>query len=411
MGGGLMQLVAYGAQDVYLTGQPQITFFKALYKRHTNFSMENVEQTIDGAPVANGKSMVTIERQGDLVQQVYLEFDAKTTSLQTLQPWLAETVVADVELTIGGQKIDKHYSRWWRIYSEMNYDNAKKANYSKLTNIDRAGSDGAKIFLPLTFFFNRNSGLALPLIALQYQEVKLEFTWSGTMSTESVDDRATAPRCWANYIYLDTDERRIFADKPHEYLIETVQHTGAETVVAGSTHNIRLNYNHPIKELLWWFPLSVTSTEAKYQNPTITNVNFDAEITDGQTQPHLSSGVVRLADGISFGETADGPMESFYLQLNGTERFKSQSGKYFNSVQPFQTHSGCPMPGLYSYSFALEPEKHQPSGTCNFSRVDTATATLKMKSTATTNTNMYMFASGYNVLRVQNGTCGLAYSN
>ena len=138
---------------------------------------------------------------------------------------------------------------------------------------------------------------------------------------------------------------------------------------------------------------------------------FNGEVVAGQTQPHLSSGVVRLTNGASIGETTDGPMDKFYLQLNGTERFKSQSGKYFNSVQPFQCHSGCPMPGMYSYSFALDPEKHQPSGTCNFSRVDTATATVTMKSGADTGTKMYMFAHGYNVLRVQDGTCGLAYSN
>ena len=196
MGGGLMQLVAYGAQDVYLTGQPQITFFKALYKRHTNFAMENVEQTIDGAPVANGKSMVTIERQGDLVQQIYLEFDADVHNAElSVIPWLAEDAVADIELTIGGQKIDKQYARWWRIYSEMNYDNAKKANYSKLTNVDTNGAGtNAKIYLPLIFFFNRNSGLALPLIALQYQEVKLEFTWSANFNVNTNGGYSQSPR-------------------------------------------------------------------------------------------------------------------------------------------------------------------------------------------------------------------------
>ena len=398
MGGGLMQLVAYGAQDVYLTGQPQITFFKALYKRHTNFAMENIEQTIDGAPVANGKSSVTIERQGDLVQEVYLEFDGTVTATSNVNPWLAEVGVTDVELTIGGQRIDKQYARWWRIYSEMNYNNAKKAEYSKLTNCDDTAS---KVFLPLTFFFNRHSGLALPLIALQYQEIKLEFTWSSAFGAGDVQGSVSNPKCWANYIFLDTDERRIFADKPHEYLIEQVQHTGAETVSSGTSNNIRLNYNHPVKELLWWFPLSTNPlTGNTYQNPTTYGGSqpdpsanlFSTSITatGGQTQPHLSSGVVRLNVGETFGETANGPMDTFRLQLNGTDRFRDQPGKYFNSVQPFECHSGCPMPGLYSYSFALKPEDHQPSGTCNFSRVDTATATIKMN-TVTGNTNMYMF--------------------
>ena len=126
-----------------------------------------------------------------------------------------------------------------------------------MTNADLTTSN--KVFLPLTFFFNRNPGLALPLIALQYQEVKLEFTWSAALNdTTTAAGSVSNPRCWANFVYLDTDERRIFADKPHEYLIETVQHTGAETVVAGASNNIRLNYNHPVKELLWWFPFSTT---------------------------------------------------------------------------------------------------------------------------------------------------------
>ena len=410
MGGGLMQLVTYGAQDVYLTGQPQITFFKALYKRHTNFAMENIEQTIDGKPIANGKSMVTIARQGDLVQQVYIEFDGKIDNIINITPWLAEAAVADVELTIGGQRIDKQYARWWRIYSEMNYNNAKKANYSKLTNCDT--NNATKVFLPLTFFFNRHSGLALPLIALQYQEVKLEFTWTSAFTELGLNfGFVSNPKCWAQYIFLDTDERRLFADKPHEYLIEQVQHTGAENVVSDTSNNIRLDFNHPVKELLWWFPGSTDPQTSLYQNPTLDLANhFDSAITVGQTQPHLSAGVVRLNEGTSLGETEDGPMESFSLQLNGTERFRKQPGKYFNSVQPFECHSGCPMPGLYSYSFALKPEDHQPSGTCNFSRVDTATATIKMKS-VTANTNLYMFAHGYNVLRVQDGTAGLAYSN
>ena len=404
-----MQLVAYGAQDVYLTGQPQITFFKALYKRHTNFAMENIEQTIDGTPIPNGKSMVTIERQGDMVHQIYLEFDAQVaTNLQNLQPWIAEAAVTDCELTIGGQRIDKHYARWWRIYSEMNYNNAKKAEYSKLTNVDTVTVSN-KVFLPLTFFFNRHAGLALPLIALQYQEVKLEFTWSAVLSETAATDKVSSPKCWANYIFLDTDERRMFADKPHEYLIEQIQHTGAETVSSGISNNVRLNFNHPVKELLWWFPKSTTSTDTAYQNSTDKALEFDTAITVGETQPHLSAGVVTLKATEFCGETADGPLDTFRLQLNGTDRFRDQPGKYFNSVQPFQCHSGCPMPGLYSYSFALKPEEHQPSGTCNFSRVDTATATLKMNTTD--NTTLYMFANGYNVLRIQDGTAGLAFSN
>ena len=412
MGGGLLQLVAYGAQDVYLTGQPEMTFFRQMYKQHTNFAMECIEQTIDGTPVANGKSVVTIARRGDLVKEIYLELDG-VYSAAAMTPWLAEAAVADCELTIGGQRIDKHYSRWWRIFSEMRFDNAKKAGYSKLTTCDLVTATN-KLYLPLTFFFNRHSDLALPLIALPYQETKLEFTWTSLMNATTIDTGYVSnPKCFCNYIFLDTQERELFASKPLEYLIEQVQHTGPETVKAGP-NNIRLNFNHPVKELMWWFPNSTNPEVSNYQNPTIDPaVTFTNTVAGGAqaTQPHLSDGVVRLTAGVSVGETADGPMESFYLQMNGSERFKKQDAKYFNQLQPSQYHTGCPMPGIYSYSFALNPEDSNPSGTCNFSRVDTATASIDMKSPTTYNTKIYMFAHGYNILRVQNGTAGLAYSN
>ena len=431
MGGGLLQLVAYGAQDVYLTGQPEMTFFRQMYKQHTNFAMECIEQTIDGTPVANGKSVVTIARRGDLVKEIYLELDGfyihdtttPTPVVPDMIPWLAEAAVADVELTIGGQRIDKHYSRWWRIFSEMRFDNAKKAGYSKLTTCDQSSLVQTlvnnKLYLPLTFFFNRNSDLALPLIALPYQETKLEFTWTSLMNGSPGSTGAgivSNPKCFCNYIFLDTQERELFASKPLEYLIEQVQHTGPEAVNAGS-NNIRLNFNHPVKELMWWFPNSTDPEVSDYQNPTtvddllFVNSTETSTVQTDSTQPHLSNGVVRLDSGVSIGETADGPMKSFYLQMNGSERFKKQDAKYFNQLQPSQYHSGCPMPGMYSYSFALNPEDSNPSGTCNFSRVDTATATIEMNSISSANNKIYMFAHGYNILRVQNGTAGLAYSN
>jgi hypothetical protein len=176
--------------------------------------------------------------------------------------WVAERAVADIELTIGGQRIDKHYQRWWRLYSELYLDDAKKAQWGKMTSTTSV-SDGdfttskGKVYLPLIFFFNRNPGLFLPLIALQYHEVRLDI---------DLGDRYTdffgsiAPKVWANYVYLDTEERRRFAQKGHEYLIEQVQHTGTDTVTIGGTKQVRLSYNHPVKELVWCY--SNTSTVA-----------------------------------------------------------------------------------------------------------------------------------------------------
>src|SRR6056300_1443341 len=243
MAGGLMQLVAYGAQDVYLTGNPKVTFFQAVYKRHTNFAMENIEQTVNGTPGNDGRVSVTIARNGDLVADMYVELKAGAGAASD-DAWLAERAIKDVELSIGGQRIDKHYQKWWRLYSELYLDESKKAAWGKMTT-----AVDSQVFLPLIFFFNRNPGLALPLIALQYHEVRLDFDLSSKFSTYT--DGSTF-KVWANYIYLDTEERRRFAQKGHEYLIEQVQHTGTDTVTAaGGTKQVRLSYNHPVKELVW----------------------------------------------------------------------------------------------------------------------------------------------------------------
>ena len=202
MAGGLMQLVAYGAQDVYLTGNPKITFFQAVYKRHTNFAMENIEQVVNGSPANNGRLSVTIARNGDLVSEMYMELQPIAGLDAEERCWVAERAVQDVELTIGGQRIDKHYQRWWRLYSELYLDETKKAEWGKLTTQEGAGDTATgKVILPLIFFFNRNPGLALPLIALQYHEVRLDFDLSGEYALYF---DTNAVKVWANYIYLDT---------------------------------------------------------------------------------------------------------------------------------------------------------------------------------------------------------------
>jgi hypothetical protein len=236
MAGGLMQLVAYGAQDVYLTGNPEVTFYQAKYKRHTNFAMENIEQTVNGTPANSGRVSVTVARNGDLVGDMYLELVSAAADSQAAC-WVAERAINNVELSIGGQRVDKHYQKWWRLYSELYLDESKKSNWGKMTT----AATGKTVYLPLIFFFNRNPGLYLPLIALQYHEVRIDIDLASDMETYLTK----SVKVWANYIYLDTEERRRFAQKGHEYLIEQVQHTGTDTVDTGATKQIRLSYNHP----------------------------------------------------------------------------------------------------------------------------------------------------------------------
>jgi hypothetical protein len=452
-----MQLVAYGAQDVYLTGQPKVTFFQAVYKRHTNFAMENIQQTVNGTPSNSGRVSVTIARNGDLVGNMYVALIPNPTTVALTSTnsafdgcWVAERAIAAVELTIGGQRIDKHYQAWFRLYAEVFLGESDKINYGKITSGSAAVADTSTnktfVYLPLLFFFNRNPGLYLPLIALQYHEVRLDFDLTSNFSSYFGSSSPTF-EVWANYVYLDTEERRRFAQKGHEYLIEQVQHTGGDSL-SGQQNTVRLSFNHPVKELVWCYQnTNSAATNSMWNFSTgISNVNVTCNVAYVNslqcTQPH-HAGSPLLASNVSATGAANvlftvgvgaygwmeeglqvagavtglgqnayevGPMRDFKLILNGQDRFKEQPGKYFNQYQPYVYHSGTPYPGIYVYSFALQPEEHQPTGTCNFSRIDNAQVFFNLKN-STTNLLQKMFAVNYNILRIQSGMGGLAFSN
>ena len=402
MGGGLMQLVAYGAQDIYLTGNPQITFFKVVYRRHTNFAMESVDQTLNGSADLGNKVTATVSRNGDLVGRMYLELPLtleglvadssnSATAYAGVNP--GHTVISEVEVQIGGQQIDKHYGHWMEAWAELSEPNdagsvgIAAGSGTRFQNLAMAGGVGhantvagtadkdVMCRVPLQFWFNRNPGLALPLIALQYHEVKVSITLGSPTGVSLTANKSV--QLWADYIYLDTDERRRFAQVSHEYLIEQVQHT------SGTGKSIDLNFNHPVKELVW---------TGNYTPAT----GLRAGLTTGNTK----------------------------LVLNGHDRFAERPVSYFTQTQVWQHHTGTPVQcdaaltaaatgkasvdEIAVYSFALKPEEHQPSGTCNFSRIDNAQ--LKMVSNGDS-TTINVYAVNYNVLRVMSGMGGLAYSN
>ena len=451
MAGGLMQLVAYGAQDVYLTGQPKVTFFQAVYKRHTNFAMENIQQTVNGTAANSGRVSVTIARNGDLVGNMYVALtpaSVATANLSSAQSvydncWLAERAIAAVELTIGGQRIDKHYQTWFRLYAETFLGESDKINYGKLSSAGTilATTSATRVYLPLLFFFNRNPGLYLPLIALQYHEVRMDFDltayYQNYFGTNAVE-------VWANYVYLDTEERRRFAQKGHEYLIEQVQHTGGDSITNSTETGpslVRLSFNHPVKELIWCYTnpnTTLTTNLNAMWNFTTTTSNIQmtlnplANVAPNMSvqylphtvgAPHLLANLTAASMSSYWVEEGDrtqgttevGPLHQFKLVLNGQDRFKEQLGKYFNQYQPLVYHTGTPYPGIYVYSFALQPEEHQPTGTCNFSRIDNAQVSVALKSggsAAQSNFSLQkMFAVNYNILRIQSGMGGLAFSN
>ena len=392
MGGGLMQLVAYGAQDVYLTGNPQITFFKVVYRRHTNFSMEAIEQTLNGSTGYGNKVSCTISRNGDLVHKMYLDYTPNGADAGDGCANPGSALINEIEVEIGGQRIDKHYGHWletWAQLTQPNPTSALPTNAARAVNSSIAtqwtpfqkmsgmggvrgnNANGGQIFVPLQFWFCRNPGLALPLIALQYHEVKLNITFQTEANT---DGNATfgAAKLWADYIYLDTDERRRFAQVSHEYLIEQLQF---QSETNNATKN--LNFNHPVKELIWiGTPTDGVAAGADAGVSTPTNI--------GAT--------------------------TYLLKLNGHDRFAARETAYFTRAQVWQHHTGHGsvnvIDSIAVYSFALKPEEHQPSGTCNFSRIDNA----QLISTGTPEA-LHIYAVNYNVLRIMSGMGGLAYSN
>ena len=441
MGGGLMQLVAYGAQDIYLTGQPQITFFKSVYRRHTNFAIESIQQTINGSIAAGSRVSVTVSRNGDLLKNLWIQYNPSalvTANATALASDISHALLQYLEIEIGGQLIDRHYGTWltvWRDLTECNptgaqgelgtagvepapnggsgaIDTNPSTKYQRMSYTHQSGAAAtttaapSEAYIPMRFWFCRNPGLAIPLIALQYHDVKFNITFNSTSSwCYSAGSNATtglAGACnltvYADYVYLDTTERRQFAQNAHEYLIDQLQTQQEASSGTSTTNTIRLNFNHPVKELIW-----VGAPEALVAPGS----SFDS--VNGAATP--SSIVNTLANGgLSTYNGSTTPLQCKII-LNGTDRFTQRNLKYFTRNQIYETHTGFGATGqpdsIAVYSFALRPEEHQPSGTCNFSRIDTA----QLYFTGDYVSPLYIYAVNYNVLRIMSGMGGLAYSN
>jgi hypothetical protein len=431
MGGGLLQLVAYGAQDVYLTGNPQITFFMVVYRRHTNFAVEAIQQTFNGTAGYGNTIYVTVSRNGDLINRAYMELavpalhDNLGSATSKYVNYYGLKLLKEVSVEIGGQQIDKHYSDWLYIWNELSLPLGKRYGYDTMVgadgdiltykNIDSStdvkNEHKTTLYVPLEFWFCRNVGLALPLIALQYHEVKFKIifeqyancVYNGTSDVDGAGVSGTGSfdaNMWIDYIFLDTDERRRFAQNSQEYLIEQLQFTGSENLNASAANRFRLNFNHPCKELVW-VSKKASSKPNMWYNYTSTNVYEDVSGLTTAGTSNMISGVY---------PTGANPFKNCLLQLNGNDRFAQREGQYFNYVQPYQHHTNIPKNrGINVYSFALKPEEHQPSGTLNMSRIDTAVLSLDTNAGAGSSVNIY--AVNYNVLRIMSGMGGLAYSN
>ena len=486
MGGGLLQLVAKGPQDIFLTGNPQITFFKKVYKKHTNFAIEQMEQLFLGERDFGKRLRCKIERKGDLLMNMYLAFSLSDYPTPVPHPEgtisnihkIGFKLIDYVEIEIGGQVIDRHYGEWMDIWTQLTYS---KTKYDMLMGLMRdkiskfANRNNNFIYVPLMFWFNNEPGLALPLISLQFHDVVLYLSINskdkikyieesniadinnvpthaknysvlpkGKISQNAGDDfgpvvegngpegggggGSTTLECSTNtffevsdvsnntwclknfsgifndvylycdYIFLDTDERSLFANANHEYLITQVQRTnklGLDTLSTSKKTNneqFELEFNHPVKEIIW----TVNSEELES-----THIYKNLDLSD--------------------------TLENVLLQMNGIDRIKKREANFYNVIQPFQYHTCGGLieldstmyynGGFYMYSFCLDPENYQPQGTLNFSKLNNFVINFDYKKTHqdyTTIDEKYTFTCygiNYNILKISQGMGGVAYKN
>jgi hypothetical protein len=446
-GGGLLQLVAVGKQDAFLTGNPQISFFKMVYRRHTNFAIESQPMYFDGTPNFGQRVTCLIPRRGDLLGRVYLEVvlpqlkDISGNPLSYTNS-IGHALIQEISFEVGEQEIDRQTGEWMEVWTQLTTPASQRFALNEMigriepfnvTDITpAASSDGLRLLIPLQFYFCRNPGSYLPLLALQYSPIRINITlrpvqqlfwvsppvpppqdgsWMPACSVQaSTTTHITSMMLWGDFVYLDVDERRTFVSQTHEYLIEQVQHTPPFAITANqNTVTIPIEFNHPIKEFV--FMIQRDSMQNRNEWFNYSNLAI-GEYTPTQVLPYLNSNAP--AGRIDMISTAK-------LQMDGYDRFTDRGPQYFRLQQPYEHHTATPINSfIYNYSFALRPEDIQPTGAMNASRIDSIVWQLQMNTVLTNpmipawqqrgSCRAIVYAHNYNVFRVINGFGGLLFT-
>jgi len=435
MTGGLLQLAAYGAQDTYLSGNPQITFFIGVYKRYTNFAIQSVPQYFIGDANFGQKVYCQMDRIGDLINQIFLRI--KLPSLEEFvytdennnlieYYWVnsvGHAIIKIIELEIGGVVIDRQYGIWMEIWGELTVPAGKKEGYYTMIgksdsplNLDN--NKALDLYVPLNFWFCRSIGASLPLVSLQLQEVRIIVTFRKyeelIISSDGYPLKLTNQDLIQinqtfldiDYIFLEDEERKFFARNNHQYLIEQVQVYANSLTTNGLrqdptdpnkftripelTQNVLLNFNHPVKELMWVIQNSNVLSIYPYGGNEWFNFS---------TQSY-KNGMMNGTD----------PLIKAKLIFEGQDLFDIKTAKYFRTVIPYQRHTNIPNNYIYCYSFAFHPEEFQPSGTCNFSRIDNQVLYMEI-SDQLIDPIITVFALNQNILNIAAGMAGVEYSN
>ena len=436
-----MQVIR-SSKENYITGNPQMTFFKSVYRRHTNFAMETMEVSMNSTPTSDESTVTATvpKNAGDLLGYMFYDIlltavdNGSTIDRVMWTPSTGYAILKETSIIIGSQVIETIVSEWNDIWNELtDIDNKEHFLVNKVLDnqiqheyadiITGKQGPSLQIYVPIKFFFCKNTGLHIPLISLQYDEVQIKTTFRKSnflmncQSSANIVDNTNNPeiKLFANYIYLDTDERRQFAQKPQEYLIEQVQHNGKKSLSNG-LHE--LNFNHLVKEIVW--VCKKTSVEEADITAKDTNISQNypnsSSLTSAETfhgndyfNYTVPTGGAELEDNIQYirGDTISRePFKTAKLILDGNDRTEEFKASYFRTLQPYFHHSKVPQKFIYCYSFALYPEKYQPMGFCDFSKYKNVSLSL----TNTMNdANLLVFSLGYNILRIKEGKAGLAY--
>jgi hypothetical protein len=443
MTGGLMQLAAYGAQDLVLTGNPQITFFTAVYRRYTNFAIQNIKQYFNGNADFGQKFYCKIDTIGDLMYKTYLRINLPSlkpyaytddTGNQVKFYWvnsIGHAIIKNIEVEIGGVVVDRHYGLWLDIWGELTIGvNQRPGYYSMIgkseTPVNYNNDNALELYVPLQFWFNRFIGQSLPLIALQEHEVRINVTFrelqqciissngepfepqqiSGRNPGVPASLSVSESYLEINYIFLEDEERQKFAKNNHQYLIEQLQvystsltsrglrpdptNQSRETRIPELFHRVILNFNHPVKELIWVLQNQTVLSLYPYGGNEWFNYSTTSyrDIDNGNVEPMTNAKIV----------------------FNGNDRLEYRSAKYYRTVVPFECHTNTPNNFIYVYSFSNQPEQYQPSGSCNFSRIDDQEIYMNI-SDKLIDPIINVFATNYNILNIAGGMAGVEYSS
>lgn len=421
MGGGLIQLVAYGEHDIHLTGNPEITYFKKIYKKYTHFSIETIKQKIENSINFDSTIDTTIARKGDLISNIFIKLRLPapssiiTSNNSTYNNWvnnIGYALFEKITLEIGGQVIDTHYGEYYDILSE--FEDHQNTNYfltGKYLNnraLEFNNNKSTNYYIPLKFWFCQNIGSALPIIALQNTDIKLKIKLrklesliltDGSNVSVSTKLKPSNLEIYTDYIFLDQYERLKFAQSSHQYLINQVQRIKQNKLSTG-TNNITMDLNFPVKELFWVFRHKSRALET-----TTPLLNLENSDINGNDWFNYSSNVENTNLGVGTYDV----FSKANIMFDGHDRFSLMDADYFRTFVPYTYRKIIPNKFIYCYSFCLEPKLNQPSGSANMSRINSKK--LVLKNVVSSDFEILIFAINFNILNISGGVAQIKYQN